>query len=249
MTAKKTNDQRLDGSLIGGAPDDGSDPSRPDGRKTRTQRDEPLVVTVRRRILEDIITGVMAPSSIIQLAPLATRYGVSRTPVREALTILEREGLITSVPYKGYLVRPIEPGDVYDVYLLRKTIEGAAAELAVQRLTPATIAELASLRPPQTEQMTLEYDDYAHHFHRTIVAAAGSPRLLASFEGIYNDVRRLQYSGIGNPRPDLIQAEHDQILRAITSGDAAETRRLMEEHIMAIQRRALQSWLSISAPE
>jgi len=214
-----------------------------DGRKTRSSRDESLVESVRRLILEDIIQAKIRPGTMLQLTELADHYQVSRTPVREALTLLERQGLVAALPYKGYLVKGIEPGDVHDVYLVRKVIEGAATELAVNRISPDVLDRLRKAKPARVDKMTLQYDEYAHGFHRTIIEAAASPRLLSIFEDVYNDVRRIQYAGIGNPRPDLIHAEHTAILKAMTVGDAAKARRLMEEHIDAIRIRALQSWL------
>lgn len=216
---------------------------RADGRKTRSERTESLVETVRRLILEDIVTGRLEPGSVIRLAGLAEQYGVSRTPAREALAVLEREGLVTAIAYKGYLVRPIDPHDVQDVYAMRQLIEGAGAAAAAGRITGEALDRLASLRPPQVSKMTLDYDEYAHDFHREIIKAAGSPRLLSIFESLYNDIRRLQYSGIGNPRPDLIHAEHQQILDALRRRDAEAAQRRMEEHIDAIKRRAMEVWL------
>lgn len=221
----------------------GRTPVKPDGRKTRGARDESLVEHVRRLILEDIIRVKIRPGTMLQLTDLAEQYSVSRTPVREALTLLERQGLVAALPYKGYLVKGIEPGDVHDVYLVRKVIEGAATELATSRMPAAVLTRLRRSKPVPVDHMTLEYDEFAHDFHRTIIEAAGSPRLLATFEDVYNDVRRIQYAGIGNPRPDLIQAEHTAIVDALTAGDAAKARKLMEEHIDAIRVRALQSWL------
>lgn len=220
-----------------------SRPAKVDGRKTRSSRGESLVEHVRRLILEDIIQVRLQPGTMLQLTELAERYGISRTPVREALGQLERQGLVAAIAYKGYLVKVIEPGDVHDVYLLRKTIEGAAAELAASRISAETIAELRSSRPAQVEKMTLEYDGYAQNFHGKIVSASGSPRLRAVFDDIYNDVRRIQYAGIGNPRPDLIHEEHLAIMDALAEGDASKSRLLMEQHIDAIRVRALESWL------
>lgn len=215
-----------------------------DGRKTRSSRDESLVEHTRRLILEDIIQAKKRPGTMLQLSELAEQYEVSRTPVREALALLERQGLVAALPYKGYLVKGIEPGDVHDVYLVRKVIEGAAIELATNKLSTEALDHLRDARPARVDQMTLEYDEYAQDFHRTIMTAAGSPRLLSIFEDVYNDVRRIQYAGIGNPRPDLIQAEHAAIVEALTAGDAALARKLMEDHIDAIRVRALHSWLA-----
>ncbi len=217
--------------------------AKQDGRKTRGSRDESLVEHVRRLILEDIIQARIQPGTMLQLSELADHYQVSRTPVREGLTLLERQGLVSALPYKGYLVKGIEPHDVRDVYLVRKVVEGAATELATSRIARPVLEKLHQTRPAQVDQMTLEYDEYAHGFHRTIVETAGSPRLLSIFEDVYNDVRRIQYAGIGNPRPDLIHAEHQQIVDAMLAGDPTLARNRMEEHIDAIRVRALQSWI------
>ncbi|MGW1681988.1 GntR family transcriptional regulator [Saccharopolyspora sp. NPDC002376] len=226
-TAGKSKDQR----------------AKVDGRKTRSSRGESLVEHVRRLILEDIIQVKVRPGTLLQLTELAERYGVSRTPVREALGLLERQGLVTAIAFKGYLVKGIEPGDVHDVYMVRKVIESAAAELAAKRISPEQLEHLREARPAQLEKMSLEYDDYAHDFHREIVVASGSARLLSIFEDVYNDVRRIQYAGVGNPRPDLIHEEHLAIVEALAEGDPAKARSLMEQHIDSIRVRALEDWL------
>src|SRR5690606_32625852 len=119
------------------------------------------------------------------------------------------------------LVRPIEPRDVHDIFFMRQLLEGAGTELAAERLDHDEIQRLRQAKLPVGEVMTLEYDQVSHDFHRTIVSAAGSRRLLDSFEGLYNDVRRLQYAGIGTPRPDLIHEEHMAILDALEQRDPA----------------------------
>lgn len=214
-----------------------------DGRKTRSSRNTTLVEWVRTQILEDIVQGRMQPGSVIQLASLADQYGVSRTPVREALSILERQGLVQAIAYKGYLVRPIEPDDVNDVFFMRRLLEGIGAERAATRISAEALARMRQQQPPITDRMTLAYDDYSHNFHLTIVEAAGSPRLRAAFENVYNDVRRLQYAGIGTPRPDLIHREHGEILDALEARDPVRARKAMEDHIDQIRARAFELWI------
>ena len=199
----------------------------------------------QRRILEDIIQGRLRPGSVIQLAGLAEKYGVSRTPVREALALLERQGLVQAIAYKGYLIRSIEPGDVRDVFFMRRLLEGSAAELACKRIEDSTLRRLRELQPPGGDEMTLQHDEYSREFHRTITEATGSPRLIKAFESTYNDVRRLQYAGIGaSRRPDLIHNEHAAILESLEARDPKKARRLMEEHIDLMRTRALEDWAS-----
>ncbi|WP_033292633.1 GntR family transcriptional regulator [Amycolatopsis jejuensis] len=215
-----------------------------DGRKTRSSRGESLVDEARKHVLEDIIRGRLEPGSVVQLGTLADKYGMSRTPVREAIKLLEREGLITAIAYKGYLIRPVESGDVRDVFFMRRLLEGAAVQLAAQRIDDTALDHLRRM-PPPGDEMTLDHDESFHDFHRTIVAATGSPRLIKAFENIYNDVRRLQYAGIGQSRKtDLIHQEHQAILEALEARDSIEAQRLMEKHIDLMRTRALEDWVS-----
>lgn len=220
--------------------------ARVDGRKTRPGRDESLVARVRLVILDDLIQGRLKPGTVVRVPDIAARCGVSRTPVREALTVLVHEGVVTSIPYKGYLVREISPAEVNDVFFMRRLIEPAAAEMAAQLMDSTQLERLlheAGRHPPPGAAMTLEYDTVSHDFHHTIIAATRSTRLLSAFEGIYSDVRRLQSVTMGTPRPDLIHAEHLGILDALARHDGAAARALMEEHIDAIRKRAFEAWV------
>jgi DNA-binding GntR family transcriptional regulator len=212
-----------------------------DGRKRSHLQAQPsLAEEARDYILEDIIQCRLRPGEMIQLSPLADKYGMSKTPIREALTLLQREGLIESIPYKGYLVRPIDLDEVHEIYFMRQLLEGAAAELAAQRITEEEIEQLTNLRAPQTMVMTLEYDNYCRTFHLIIAKASRLSRLAETVMRTYNDMRRLQYAGIGRPRPEAITAEHEEILAALETRDPKRARKAMVEHISNIRQRALE---------
>ena len=218
--------------------------AKPDGRRTRGERNVTLVEHVRGLLLEDIIRGHLKPGEMVQLSVLADSYNVSRTPVREALALLEHEGVVTAIAYKGYLVRPIEPRDVQDIFFMRRVLETAGIELATTRLSDESLDRLHSMRLPDGDTMTLEYDEVSQDFHRTIMEAAGNRRLLSTFDDLYNDVRRLQYAGIGTPRPDLIHEEHVEILKALEARDPQLAAERMTEHIDNVKSRALTAWVS-----
>ena len=216
--------------------------SRPrrDGRKERGERNGTLVNQVRERILDDIVQGHLVAGAVIQLRMLADRYEVSKTPVREALSQLQREGLVESLPYKGYIVRAIDLSEFNEIFYLRQMVEGAAAELAAERIGAEDLAELEGLEPPSdTAGMSLDYDHYAHLFHGLIARASGSRRLVDMFEKLYTDVRRLQYSGVGHPSAKESSLEHEQIMEAIRSHDPAAAREAMVRHVENIKARAL----------
>lgn len=211
-----------------------------DGRRDRHERQGSLVEYVRERFLDDIVRARVEPGSLIQLSLLAEQYGVSKTPVREALTLLRQEGLVEVVPYKGYYVRPIDVREFNDIFYMRELLEGAAAELASEHITEDQLRELERLRAPQVNAMTLEYDRYAHNYHSVIARASNNAKLLEFFELAYNDVRRLQYSGIGRPEPMLIAEEHEVITAALRRRDSSAAGHAMRIHIRNIRQRALE---------
>lgn len=105
-----------------------------------------------QRIRDDLASGEIGPGEIIKQTVLAKRYGVSPTPVREALRVLQADGLISYSPHKGASVRELRPEAAQDLYRLRSGAEKAATEMAVERMTPegleaieARFSELDSL--------------------------------------------------------------------------------------------------------
>jgi GntR family transcriptional regulator, rspAB operon transcriptional repressor len=213
-----------------------------DGRSTRGQREVGLTELIRQRILDEILSGQIAQDEIIQTAQLAKKYQTSRTPVREALVALERTGLITVLPHRGYMLRPITLAAAKDVFFMRMVIEGAAAERAAGRLRPA---EAEQLWPDEqvTEPYTLSFDTACHAFHRAIVKAVGSPRLLDAVEQIFQDVGRLQCIVVDPPEPKMIHDEHVAVRDALVRQDGTAARRAMEEHIRSLQQHMIASLL------
>jgi DNA-binding GntR family transcriptional regulator len=139
------------------------------------------------------------------------------------------------------LIKPIDSVDVEEIFFMRQLLENAAAEAAAPLITPQELEELASLQAPQTLIMTLDYDRYAGTFHSIVASASRNQRLEEAIVRIYNDVRRLLYAGIGQPRPDIITQEHDEIIEALRRHDREAAGTAMSDHIANIRRRALQA--------
>lgn len=217
-----------------------------DGRSTRHARDIGLKEVVRRRILEAVLTGELSPGQVVQTNQLAQRYEVSRTPVREALTALEQEGLVTALPYRGYVVRALTLDEARDIYLMRAVIEGATAERAATRLTDEDLDALGALRPPerlQGQRYSIVLDDHFNDFHRRIAGAADSPRLARALEGLLHDVQRLQSISVNAPSPEQIHREHLEIHAALRSRDPARARQAMDDHIRSLYRLTIHASL------
>lgn len=198
-----------------------------------------LADLARERILQDILQHRLEPGEMVQLKSLAEAYGMSRTPVREALTNLQQSGLVVSVPYKGYRIRPLEKGDIEDVIFMRGLLEPVAAERAATRITDEQLDELASLLPPETDQLDLEFDRYSERFHLMVGSASGSRRLADMVGTIYRDVRRLQSAGLSRSVPKDIVAEHEEILAALRERDAEKARDAMSRHVLLVHAKAL----------
>ncbi len=190
--------------------------------------------TVREVLFERlrslILTGHYRTGEKLREEELAERFGVSRTPVREALRKLESEGLVQYLPHRGVLVNQLSHADLAEIYPVRALLEGLAARLAAKHITDQELQTLRSLQ----HQMEAAYTkrDYKRatkihtRFNVTLYRASRNKRLiniLAQFNDYieHSKVRSLALPG----RPEEIRQEHAAMIEAIArrDGDAAET--------------------------
>jgi len=125
----------------------------------------------------DIVKGILVPGTLLSESALATRFGISRTPVREALTILARDGLVTTLPQRGHVVNTVTLTEALDAFRLRGILDAEAAAQAARRINDAQIAHLRQLIEIR------ESDDLPavnREFH-TGIARIGGNRLLVDF--------------------------------------------------------------------
>lgn len=205
-----------------------------DGRSTRARRGEPLSETVRQKILASIRSGELAANQVINTGQLAEQYGVSRTPVREALGALERAGLVTVLPYRGYIVRPLSLADVRDIYFVREVIETAAAEQAARLLPEEALDSLEELAREHLDRgatSSVKFDERSYDFHRRIAEGAQSPRLLDALEVIFSDSQRLHLVGSGLASREQIVHDHNEINAALRARDGDAAREAMRTHL------------------
>ncbi len=182
-------------------------------------------------IRELVITGELAAGEQLRQRDLAQRFGVSQTPVREAMRRLESEGLLVCDTHRGFTVAAPELGRVEENFQIRAALESLGASLAARKIDAAGLARLRELN----DQMRALPDDdpsYAElnrEFHFTVYSCAGSPLLLS--------LMRLLWASLhGGPRVTRTHAEsarqHDEILKALTDGDAAGASARTYQHIM-----------------
>ena len=192
-----------------------------------------------------ILTGRLQPGDRLDLDQLTAEFGISRTPVREALLELSYEGLVAITPRSGIAVVGITPEDAVDSFAILAALAGTAAEMATTRITPAELAELRVL----ADAIDGADDVVAanRHFHRGVNQAARSTRLLTYLRQAVRVVPG-NYFELFPEQEQRSQREHAALLDAMTRGDGPAARRVMEEHV-STAGQALGGWLAGLAAE
>jgi DNA-binding GntR family transcriptional regulator len=184
---------------------------------------------------ELIISGDLKPGEQLRQRDLAERFGVSPTPVREALRWLESEGLVRYDAHKGSTVVQAEAGATREKYQIRAVLEGLAASLAAPKISEQDILELesyneqlagANLTPGQV-------GDLNRTLHFRVYEMAGSPLLLALMRLLWQSFP--QGPQVVRPRDESV-AEHKQLIEALRERDAARAQDITQQHILGAIR-------------
>jgi DNA-binding GntR family transcriptional regulator len=184
------------------------------------------------------------PGERINEVSLAQRLGVSRTPVREALNRLARDGFVHFVPNRGFRARDLTPELVRDLYELRAAIEVAAVRLACTRASDEAIRKLAGAWNGAIEQASSRRLDRLtaadEAFHRGIARLSGNQQLVATLERVDSQIRFFRRVDQETPeRRDRTYREHADVLDALARRDAKRAGELIERHIVLSRERAL----------
>lgn len=180
-----------------------------------------------------ILAGDLAPGTRLKQEQLAADMGVSRIPVREALRVLEAEGLVETRPGRGSTVVELTKNEAADVLIVRATLEGLAARLAAQRVTADVITHLREA--VEEGKRASESGDHATgsaahtKFHLDVARAGGNRQLLAELE-FFPAKTEWIVSGLLQSRSEYSWQEHEAILDAVAAGDADLAERLTRLH-------------------
>lgn len=199
--------------------------------------------TSAERVYDDlralIIGGEYAPGERLRAEALAARFGTSRTPVREALMLLEGDGLVEIEPRRGAVVRAFDPADLVDLYEVRAVLEARAAALAATRITPEALAELdaacdrAEALTGQGSRIVDTLIAANEDFHRIVIEAAGSPRLngaLRTVAGIPRPFKTVFWNDAAERSRSL--AAHREIVAGLRAGSAERAESAMRLHVL-----------------
>lgn len=195
--------------------------------------------SVTEALRQAVLGGLLPAGTRLVQAELAAEFGVSNTPVREAMRQLAVEGLIKFDSYRGAVVRSPSLDEVREVYEVRLLLEPVAMRKAVEQITPAELEQARELEAEMAR--TVDVGTWVllnRRFHGTLIAAARSPRLASIIAGLEDaatpqvalsikaDFRRLTD---GN-------TEHREILQAVEDRDADQVVKLISEHLRATVR-------------
>ncbi|MDR4533954.1 GntR family transcriptional regulator [Glutamicibacter sp. PS] len=191
-------------------------------------------------VRDEILSGTRRPGERIGQQALAEQYGTSRLPVREALRMLESEGLVTVVSNAGARVSKLELDECVEIYRIREQLDPLLVSLAVPNYTDEDIARLTELeRAVAMASNVEEFLSADRTFHVESYRAARSPILFETVERMWNTTQhyRRAYSHlVGDDGLGLNHLEHQLMLAAFRDRDASEARRLLYSHIRRTRR-------------
>jgi DNA-binding GntR family transcriptional regulator len=196
------------------------------------------------RLREMIASGELVGGSRIDERELCERFGVSRTPVREALKVLATEGFVTLIPRRGARVAALSERDLLEAFPIMAVLEGLAGEMACAAATEAEIATVVAMTKEMEQHHRagrLEpYFDLNQRIHIAIAEAARNPTLWRVQRSLDGQVRRGRYeANISSERWNEAMAEHREIADALASRDGSRLSRLLRAHIENTSRALL----------
>lgn len=192
---------------------------------------------VYRRLLEEIGSGVLQPGARLREVELAERLGHSRTPVREAIRMLEADGLVVHLPRQGATVRVLDYVEVMELYEMRTVLEGTAARLAARMANTAELRQLADLnaefQETKDEQLAAQLN---RQFHAMLLEASRNRFLLRSMRGLQKTMLILGPTTLlETDRTAIAASEHDLVLEALMARDGVAAEAAMRAHMEAAQ--------------
>jgi DNA-binding GntR family transcriptional regulator len=186
------------------------------------------------RVRNAILHNQIAPGAVMSQVALAQQLGISRTPLREALRMLQTERLIEAEPNRRVRVAPMTPRNLEELYVMRVTLEAEAARLSVPLLRPNELARLEGCMAEMGHYA--EQDDYFgwaephRRFHRGLTAPAGTATN-EHLDQLFDHTERYRRLHIGYGPTPWATADHRKIIDACKAGDRERTANLIATHL------------------
>jgi DNA-binding GntR family transcriptional regulator len=206
------------------------------------------------RILRGAISNLeLRPDEPLSEAGLAQRYGLGRTPIREAVQRLRHDGLVVSVHRRGLFVSSLSVADVREIYEMLEALDGMVAYLATERAATESLQELEALNERALAALARgdppAWQEHNFSFHQLLVSVARNQRIQQEFDLLHDQLKRALLLTLPL-RFEQMQSveEHRTLLQGITSGDADVARRMAQQHRRRVRDEVLAALRRIPLP-
>ncbi|HXY16415.1 MAG TPA: GntR family transcriptional regulator [Terriglobales bacterium] len=203
-----------------------------------------------QKIRMGILKGDFAPATVLSEYQLAAQFKLSRTPVREALTRLEHEGMVRTVPGRGAFVAELTPHDIMEIYQVREQLESYAARVAAEHMDAEGLQKLEQIIEQTHDYVAAGYTKEIFEtdisLHKTIIRSTQNQRMFAILATLDDQMHRIRSMWPRTPRwLDGTLAEHDLIVKCIRNHDPDGAENAMRKHLRASCEHALRFLMPI----
>jgi DNA-binding GntR family transcriptional regulator len=191
---------------------------------------------VRRGIEQAIFSGDLAPGVALEEGRIAEQYGVSRTPVREAIGNLVQSGLVTKLAHRRAVVSRLDPGKLLELFEALSQMEGVAAQLAAKRMSPGEKSRLWEIHNTAAELLKSgddveAYASQGEQFHKLILNGSRNTVLIDTISALsFRVYPYRRYQVAATERLVRNQRDHDVIIEAVSRGDGDAAQAAMQQH-------------------
>ena len=206
-----------------------------------------LHIELLDRLRDLIIEGTLPPGTKVPERELCERYGVSRTPMREALKVLAVDGLVWLEPNRGAWVSKVTIEDLEEVFPVMGALEALSGELACKHITDQQLASIREMHMEMVEfyksRNLTQYFQSNQAIHEAILTAAGNSELTTMYQSLAARIRRARYlANMTEERWEKAVAEHEQILIALENRRGKELGEILRQHL-ASKFETVRQWL------
>jgi len=201
--------------------------------------------TAYEKLFHAIEIGEIGPGERLLEIELAKRFGVSRTPIREAIRKLESEGIIQHLPRVGAVVRQLGQPEIVELYEMRIVLEATAAEMAAQHASYAEIETMIALNDDMAGGGHSGHDvaRINRHFHLCIVDAARNQFLKHCYHDLSNTLMLLGKTTLDTAqRVQIVCSQHSDIITALQNRDPAQAAQMMRIHMQTSLSHRLKAY-------
>lgn len=203
----------------------------------------PLRDVVFNTLREAILKGELKPGERLMELQLAAKLGVSRTPIREAIRMLEQEGLAVTIPRKGAEVAKMTEKDMEDVLQIREALDELAAKIACEQISEEQLEELVATMHEFEESTKTDnvkkISEADVKFHDIIYQSTGNPKLVNMLNNLREQMYRYRVEYLKEEQTrNLLVSEHEELVKAIREGDVQKAQDISFHHLEN-QRKAI----------